>query len=373
MKTGGSAAGYMVQLDGLRAIAVTAVVLFHWMPEVKQTGLGGLGVQLFFVLSGYLISGILLDARNKATALGSGKGQIIKSFYARRFLRIFPLYYLIVLAAYLLGSFQIQDNFAWHLGYLTNILIFIKGQWIGEASHLWSLAVEEQFYIFWPFVMLFTPKRYLSATVIGFILLAPAFKLFYLFMGINESRLGVLPISSFHYLGAGALLALIERSDKFRQDAQWQSRFTFTIKAAGVIGLFVFAILQLFPLTLSAIPVMAVVREFALIFLFVSITMGAALGFKGLGGRLLSAKPMLFIGQISYGLYLLHNFIPYFTNKLLQDALGLTIDQNWMFLLNSSILLVLCSLLWHFFEKPINKYKKHFQYVQDSPKAVVLK
>lgn len=371
MNTGSSSAGYMAQLDGLRAIAVTAVVLFHWMPEVKQTGLGGLGVQLFFVLSGYLISGILVDARNKADRIGAGKGQIIKSFYARRFLRIFPLYYLVVVAAYFLGSTQIQDNFAWHLGYLTNILIFIKGQWIGEASHLWSLAVEEQFYIFWPFVMLFTPRRYLSATVIGFILLAPAFKLTYFFSGIEESRLGVLPISSFHYLGAGALLAMMERSDKFRHDAQWRNTVTFTIKVAGVIGFFVFALLQLFPLFLSVFPALAVVREFGLILLFISITMGAAFGFKGLAGRFLSAKPMLFIGQISYGLYLVHNFIPYFTNKLLRDSLDLRIDSHLLLLINSSVLLVLCSILYHFFERPLNKYKNNFPYVLASSKAEV--
>ena len=81
----------MVQLDGLRAIAVAIVVLFHWTPEVKQTGLGGLGVQLFFVLSGYLITGILLNARHTAETTGASKSQIVKSFYARRFLRIFPL------------------------------------------------------------------------------------------------------------------------------------------------------------------------------------------------------------------------------------------------------------------------------------------
>lgn len=356
----------MVQLDGLRALAVAVVILFHWTPEVKQLGLGGLGVQLFFVLSGYLITGILADARAKAEAVGAGKSQIIRSFYARRFLRIFPLYYLVLALAALLGSGNILQYLPWHLTYLTNVAIFLDQSWIGEASHLWSLAVEEQFYLLWPFVLLFTPKRYLTATIVGFILMAPLFKLCCMLLGVGGSRLGVLPISSFHYLGAGALLAVTERSNSFRNSERWRNAYATRLKLAGIAGLLVFALLQLVPQLQKLSPLVPLMQEFATIALFSSLTVGAAYGFKGMGGRLLAAKPMVYIGQISYSLYLLHNFVPYFVNRLLRylhidahSALG----TSGLLLLYTGVLFALSIISWHLLESKLNRYKGRFPYV----------
>ncbi|NDK55678.1 acyltransferase family protein [Pontibacter fetidus] len=367
--------GYMVQLDGLRAIAVAIVILFHWTPEVKETGLGGLGVQLFFVLSGYLITGILLDARTKAEHLGASKAQIVKSFYARRFLRIFPLYYLVIGVAALLGSYNVLHYLGWHLGYLTNFAIFREGFWIGEASHLWSLAVEEQFYLFWPFVILFTPRRYLTATIVGFILLAPVFKLTCAYFDIGGARLGVLPISSFHYLGAGALLAKLGKSERFKQDAGWRKKLAVTVKVAGIVGLTFFTLCQFYPQVLTFNAAIVILREFALICLFLSMTMGAAYGFDGLGGKLLASKPMVFIGQISYGLYLLHNFVPYFITKHFQNnniVVGKSLGSGALLVVYSLVLLGLSAASWFFFERKLNKYKSCFPYVLKQQKKAVI-
>ncbi|MBB6611657.1 acyltransferase [Pontibacter sp. Tf4] len=366
--------GYMVQLDGLRAIAVIIVILFHWTPEVKQTGLGGLGVQLFFVLSGYLITGILLSARTKAEALGAGNWQILKSFYARRFLRIFPPYYLTIAVTAALGAYNVLEHLPWHLTYLTNFAIFMEGSWIGEASHLWSLAVEEQFYLLWPFVILFTPRRYLTLTIVGFIVLAPVFKLTCLFLDIGGSRLGVLPVSSFHYLGAGAILALLQKSRKFTSDASWRQALAARVQWAGIVGLAVFAVLQFFPGLLGWHVAMPIVQEFAVICLFTSLTMGAAQGFKGLGGSLLASKPMVYIGQISYGLYLFHNFVPYFVNKALRAfKLAGALSTGQMLLVYGVVLFVLSALSWHIFERRLNKYKDHFPYVKQTPETLAVK
>ncbi|MDX5435589.1 MAG: acyltransferase [Pontibacter sp.] len=360
----------MAQLDGLRAIAVAVVVLFHWTPEVKQTGLGGLGVQLFFVLSGYLITGILLQARSKAEGLGAGKAQIIRSFYARRFLRIFPLYYVVIALAALLGSVNVLQYLGWHLSYLTNFAIFQEGHWIGEASHLWSLAVEEQFYLLWPLVILYTPRPYLAVTIAGFILLALAFKLSCLLLGVEESRLGVLPISSFHYLGAGSLLALLGIIVASNENRWWRDRFSAVVKIIGIIGLAGFLLLHFSTELLKNAPGLIVAKEFGIIALFVSITMGAAQGFKGTPGGLLSSKPFVYIGQISYGLYLFHNFIPYFTGKLLQHFEIGELNPVLLLSINTFVLLVLSTASWHFFESRLNSYKKHFVYVNASHKLI---
>ncbi|GAB3201160.1 peptidoglycan/LPS O-acetylase OafA/YrhL [Pontibacter aydingkolensis] len=370
MKSTHTEPGYMLQLDGLRAIAVIVVVLFHWTPEVKQTGLGGLGVQLFFILSGYLITGILLQARAKAEGLGLGKAQIIKSFYARRFLRIFPLYYIVIVLAALLGSVNVQRYLGWHLGYLTNFAIFKEGHWIGEASHLWSLAVEEQFYLLWPLVILYTPRRYLSITIAGFILLAPFFKLTCLLLNVEESRLGVLPISSFHYLGAGSLLALYGKAIASKENKLWQDRLSLAVKALGVAGLAGFVVLHFSTSKFINGLGWMVVKEFAVISLFVSITLGAAHGFKGKAGSLLSSRPMVYVGQISYGLYLFHNFVPYFTKKLLQRFEINELDPVLSLSINTIALLAISAASLHFLESRLNRYKKHFPYVTAPHKSI---
>jgi len=359
---------YMAQLDGLRAIAVGMVVLFHWTPQAKQMAAGGLGVLLFFVLSGYLISGILLEAREKAESLEAGKRQILKSFYARRLLRIFPLYYLVLLLTYLLGAPNIQAFFPWHLAYLTNFAIFLEGKWIGEASHLWSLAVEEQFYLLWPFVMLFTPRRYLLHTVVGFILLAPLFKLACAGLGVEATLLGALPISSLHYLGAGALLALLERGFQGVHASVSAKRLAVGIQVLGWGGLSVFLGIRLWPDMVVSGLAAQLMAEFGLTFFLVYLVRGAAQGFAGSFGRFLSCGPLVYLGKISYGLYLFHNFIPYFGRVGLQQV-NIPLSTNGFLLVCGAILILFSALSWHLFESRLNAYKRHFPYVQAKRKV----
>src|SRR5262249_20351356 len=114
-------AGHLPQLDGLRALAVLAVVAHHTMPGVRdQLDPGPAGVRLFFVLSGFLSTGILLRARADAEAAGGGFARVLGAFYARRFLRIFPVYYAALLAAAVLGLPLVRESLPWHLTYLSN-------------------------------------------------------------------------------------------------------------------------------------------------------------------------------------------------------------------------------------------------------------
>jgi peptidoglycan/LPS O-acetylase OafA/YrhL len=113
---------HMVQLDGLRAFAIAAVAFSHWVPE-HQFGLPwGTGVQLFFVLSGYLITGILLDSK---TDENQKQWRMLfvtwRRFYIRRCLRIFPLFYLVLVFALLINLKPIRDTWPWHVSYLSNI------------------------------------------------------------------------------------------------------------------------------------------------------------------------------------------------------------------------------------------------------------
>ena len=150
--------GYIKQLDGIRAIAVLLVIVSHWFPGgfASRYVLGSIGVDIFFVLSGFLITRILIAERLKFSAAPSTYSRLksIKNFMVRRSLRIFPIYYLLLILLVLCANQfpnPVAQDWKWYFFYLQNILFYINQGWPGgKLSHLWSLAVEEQFYLFWP-------------------------------------------------------------------------------------------------------------------------------------------------------------------------------------------------------------------------------
>lgn len=202
---------YLPQLDGLRALAAVAVVLHHnlWrdgaLGEIRAAAhLGEAGVRLFFVLSGFLITGILLRAR--------GSNGALRAFYARRFLRIFPLYYLVVVAVAAMGQPLMREELGWNLAYLENFSVAARGGFPGPpVSHLWTLSVEEQFYLLWPLVVLFAPRRALLPVALSTLLVAPASRLALLLGTGNAAAAAVVTTSCLDTLGAGAALAIAGR------------------------------------------------------------------------------------------------------------------------------------------------------------------
>ena len=147
---------YRAEIDGLRAIAVLAVIGFHagWVPG------GFVGVDVFFVISGYLISGIIFRK--------AGQPHLLRNFYFSRIKRIFPALALVLLACWLCGQFVLLEGEFKHLGkhiaggatFVSNFLLLGEANYFNTASdlkpllHLWSLGIEEQFYIVWPLLVL---------------------------------------------------------------------------------------------------------------------------------------------------------------------------------------------------------------------------
>ena len=127
-----------VFLDGLRAFAVLCVLLHHWTKWGSEAGLGEIGVQTFFVISGFLITGILLRARIRVGGSATGLRYEIRSFFVRRTLRIFPIYYLSLAVWLLLVDRQHMGQGAWHFLYLSNYFFFKIGDLTGIFSHLWN-------------------------------------------------------------------------------------------------------------------------------------------------------------------------------------------------------------------------------------------
>ena len=181
--------GRIPTLDGLRGIAIGLVLLYHfdfayqlefgressWVIDGIVTGIaraGWAGVDMFFVLSGFLITGILIKSKGAAR-------RFFGNFYARRALRIFPAYYaFLLLLLLLLPVFDepgprgiVLDHLVWYGTYLTNIFEAVRPNLRGDVlfvGHIWSLAVEEQFYLLWPaFVFLFSRRTLMWLCVVG--------------------------------------------------------------------------------------------------------------------------------------------------------------------------------------------------------------
>lgn len=188
---------YMPQLDGLRAVAVGAVLVHHLLNKsllpapLAHIPWGFAGVRLFFVLSGFLITGILLRARIDADRAGTSPLWVIRQFYARRFLRIFPLYYFVIFAGAIINLPPIREEFWWLVSYLFNFRIASLGWFPENVAHFWILAVEEQFYLFWPLLMLFAPRWSLLWLSLTMVAIGPVFRALILGFGLYAPALYV--------------------------------------------------------------------------------------------------------------------------------------------------------------------------------------
>ena len=167
---------YIKALDGIRGVAIILVMLFHFNYFLE---VGWVGVQLFFVLSGYLITKILLQSKNNSL------GYYLKKFYWRRTLRIFPLYYFYVIGISLLYlvlgiPYYFADIAPYLFTYTYNYYPLINGLvFDGYFTHFWSLSVEEQFYLFWPLLIFFLNPKGLKIAVLFIIILSPVFRYFF--------------------------------------------------------------------------------------------------------------------------------------------------------------------------------------------------
>ncbi len=340
----------MPQLDGLRALAVASVAFSHWVTSDYHFGLpwGTAGVQLFFVLSGFLITGILLRCREYGDWTFAAR-----AFYARRFLRIFPLFYAVLLTCAVLNIKPVRDTFLWHVSYLSNFYFVWNQGWDGPISHFWSLAVEEQFYLFWPVLILCVPARHIRSSILALIATGIASR-FLLPLIFPEVRLlSVLPNSNFDALGLGSLLAFINTREMKHSPVRWF--------IAGV-PLYI-ALFGLRQLGFHQVPFHKATEHLAMLISFTWLIDAASKGFEGPVKKLLQFSPLLYLGRISYGLYVLHNFAG-FPVRVIAIAFGTPELNSGLsgIALKTLVTIGGASMSWHFFEAPLNAAKKKFPY-----------
>lgn len=348
---------YMPQLDTLRAFAVFCVLISHWLPEhhrLRVFPFGYAGITLFFVLSGFLISEILIKSREIAEAKNQNKFHSAKQFYIRRTLRIFPIYYITLFILYIFNVNEIRDIFFWFLFYASNIYFFTIHSYAGYLSHFWTLAVEEQFYIIWPFIILFIPKKYLLRSIFVIISIGPLFRAFMYFINLKNpgfySFAEVLTPSCMDSFGLGALLAYYRIYKN-----------NFIIPYFRLIKLFFFGYIFVFTILIFFQP--ALIRIFFLNFnlslIFLLLIYKTSIGFTGFLKIIFENKILLYLGKISYGMYLFHKFIPLIYNYFKLPEIQYLYFRMAVYTI---LLILISSLSWFLIERPINNLKRKFDY-----------
>ncbi|HLO49419.1 MAG TPA: acyltransferase [Kamptonema sp.] len=375
---------YMKQLDGLRALAIATVLYTHYSPasyHLFNIDWGAYGVRLFFVLSGFLITGILLRCRQYIQSGKQTPLTILRQFYIRRCLRIFPIYYITLAIGLLLTIPHLRESIVWHLLYLSNVYFCIQNDWFGFLGPFWSLAVEEQFYIFWPWLVIFLPKKALLPAIITLILGGPIFRLVGVIFDFNLVLLYGSTPAVIDSLGFGALLAYLKYREKryslfpylHNRNPETSSSTQNIVKIYLSIGL----PLLLFILFLNRIQysqIMDVVfRDTGLALIFTWLVAGAAKGFSGIFGKILEFPAIVYLGKISYGMYIVHLFVAYSVSNALTTIFGTQVWNNnrWILVgfISTIITIALATISWHFLEKPINDLKRFFPYTPKTSKA----
>jgi peptidoglycan/LPS O-acetylase OafA/YrhL len=351
------------ELDGLRGIAILLVLVFHFTPAsgplhplAHVFQVGWIGVDLFFVLSGYLITGILLDS--------AGRPHYYRNFIVRRSLRIFPLYYAcLLLYGYLTfypspvrwSEFLAAGDARWYLFYAGNVWAFLRHAWPGAAilTPLWSLQVEEQFYWSYPFLVQALKRKTLAAILLASVAVALALRIILAFaLPGNTVGAYVLMPCRMDALAMGGLVAIAAREAPGWLKHPWTGRLT--LLCAGIFtGVCLFV---------SETPWSRAMRTFGYSAIDLAFT-GALMMLIGRRHPLLLRvcrwRWLVWLGIISYGLYLLH--VPALTvSDRFAPALHLAPRGSAMFLVAMAIAVGAASLSWVAFESQVLRLKNRF-------------
>ncbi|MCE9672353.1 acyltransferase [Myxococcus stipitatus] len=372
---------HLPALDGLRGIAVLMVIAYHSLGEIRTASIGSVfqtgwaGVDLFFVLSGFLITGILLRTRTH--------DGYFRAFFARRALRIWPLY--LLLLAFTFGvmgrwlpalAFDTQ-RYPWWL-----YALYLQNIGLGEfgpppLNVTWSLAIEEQFYLVWPLLVFFLRPAQLRALLCSIILLSPVARCAALLQGASPHWLYVFPLLRLDGLALGGLLALGIEEGRFTPEglARWGRRLALPmLLAAFGLGTVFFDRAHSIHTREALVGFGGPVVRAGLLVALYSLWSGGFASLLGwvLSGRargvqdVLESRLLRLMGQLSYGLYLFHALVfplgaaytrPIFSSLIPSSVVATALS----FAFEYGVLLLLTCLSWRFFEQPLLRLKERFK------------
>ena len=368
---------HYVQLDGLRGLAILLVMAYHFCLtlagfQTHQVGFplqlaqsGWMGVDLFFVLSGFLITNILVETR-------SGP-HYFKNFLARRFLRIWPLYYLnlaLFFVALPLLSHSLpatlrsmQEQQAWFWLYGANWLFAREGGFgTTSGGYFWSLAVEEQFYLIWPLVVYWLSRRALLHVSLSLLALSLVLRVILAHLGVNTASLYVITFTHLDGLAVGASLAVCLRDPKLAVLVQRAAPFA---GVAGLAGLVAARLTDgdyfMWGKGMASYGYTAIAVMFGALMVY-ALSDGATVGLN----RLLSSRFMTQAGKYSYALYMVHVPVAGAVAALMTRSVGSRLGGAPGFLLFAAVAFgvswLAAFLSWILFEKRLLALKRYFAY-----------
>ncbi len=370
------------ELDGIRGIAILSVICYHYlsMQGVTTPGsitdrlqrlviLGGTGVDLFFVLSGFLIGGILLDAKNSQN--------YFKTFYVRRFFRIFPVYYAWITAYVVVAAFGAKRlaalsnsgsapplNFDVYRHYLF-LQNFVEGRFHNLAGswfdHLWSLAVEEQFYLVIPLVVWLLSRKALKYFLIVIVIALPLLRiLLYKTGALSPGLIGELMFTRMDVLAFGVLAALFWREESVHTWLENNSRSIYGTLFVFFLGCAVFwkwsPYYNTFPMQAAGFSTLAMFYT-ALLFAALSIPRGPVAVVTRWGW-------LRQVGGVSYCMYLIHLVVLVACHAILLHASPKTSNLRGALVTLFAVVLtfVVAKISWVIFERPLLQIGHKFRY-----------
>jgi peptidoglycan/LPS O-acetylase OafA/YrhL len=368
------------QLDGVRGIAIILVLLWHYANGFWTTvavtaapgsfganvltvlSLSWSGVDLFFVLSGYLIGGILLDHGHDQNGF--------RVFYARRSLRIVPLYLLVLMIGLIYGLVDKDANILYYLTFTQNIWMAVNGTWAMYWNPTWSIAVEVQFYLALPLLVWLLPRKWVLIVLVSLVAAAPIFRI--ISLNLNPIAPHILLPCRIDALLCGVLCAYAMRHGKMRQ---WIFRNTITLYSALGVLLIWPALatmmgwgigsheMESFGLTLLA-------------FTYACFLLLAIVEKTGPIAWLTSLSLLRRFGLLAYCIYLIHTFVPSLVFRVVGRSFSPDSGTDWT-LLGVSFLIVVCiaQVSWRFFEQPLIRWGHRWRYSgpKISPQRAVAK
>ncbi|WP_213295393.1 acyltransferase family protein [Paraburkholderia sacchari] len=353
-------------LDGLRALAVMLVFLSH-KAHVDAIDAGKIGVWLFFLISGYLIIGELHRNRLRVEQRTARRDAVLYVFFLKRTLRIFPVYYLLLIALTIAHAFFYQRDvnlgLPWHYVFLSNFWIgIVHDGWPGSVSHFWSLAVEQQFYLIAPFALLFTRASYHLAICIVMICCAALAHLMLYATGAIEPLVYAFSPWNFALLALGGVLAILSIGGaRVPIEGRVRSGVWFVLACASLVT-FALARADCDACEAAQRAVLPGLLDIGLalslcaVFLWLVRRQDSALV------SALETRPLAYLGTISYGFYLFHNLVPsrlgeapalyasLNVSPLAQDLLSLVIQF--------ALSVLLAHLSWQLLEKRVLEWKE---------------